>query len=209
MGTIRRNDQEQADSLKIIFGDVVLGVRGEGFEYLFSYPIGGMESLVVNGREWLYRAPKPTFWRATTDNDRGCGFSRRSAMWMGTDMFMETRAIRVWVDGSELTGFMAPGNNRFAGEVTAEEIKVCFTYVTATVPETEVEAAYTVGKSGRIQVDVHYYGKRGCRSCRYSECAFLCRQKQMDIVIRVCQGRLIRIGWQAVSKVTGRWRDCR
>lgn len=161
MGTIRRNDQEQADSLKIIFGDVVLGVRGEGFEYLFSYPIGGMESLVVNGREWLYRAPKPTFWRATTDNDRGCGFSRRSAMWMGTDMFMETRAIRVWVDGREITGFMAPGNNRFAGEVTAEEIKVCFTYVTATVPKTEVEVAYTVSKSGTIQVDVHYYGKKG------------------------------------------------
>ena len=82
-------------------------------------------------------------------------------MWMGTDMFMETRAIRVWVDGRELTGFMAPGNNRFAGEVTAEEIKVCFTYVTATVPKTEVEAAYTVDKSGRIQVDVHYYGKKG------------------------------------------------
>ncbi len=160
MGTIRRNDQEQADSLKIIFGDVVLGVRGEGFEYLFSYPIGGMESLVVNGREWLYRAPKPTFWRATTDNDRGCGFSRRSAMWMGADLFMETRKIRVWVDGREFTGFMAPGNNRFAGEVTAEEIKVCFTYVTATVPKTEVEAAYTVDKSGRIQVDVHYYGKK-------------------------------------------------
>ena len=78
-----------SDKMKVVFGDVVLGVHskgafgGEGFEYLFSYSAGGMESLAVNGREWLYRAPKPTFWRAVTDNDRGCGFPFRSAMWMG------------------------------------------------------------------------------------------------------------------------------
>lgn len=26
--------------------------------------------MVKHGKEWLYRTPKPTFWRATTDNDR-------------------------------------------------------------------------------------------------------------------------------------------
>ena len=80
MDCTRDEKTERAESLGIVFGDVVLGVHGTGFEYLFSYQAGGLESMVVNGREWLYRAPKPTFWRAVTDNDRGCGFPRRSAM---------------------------------------------------------------------------------------------------------------------------------
>ena len=40
---------------------------------------GGLESLVKDGKEWLYRSPRPTFWRATTDNDRGNGFSEEDS----------------------------------------------------------------------------------------------------------------------------------
>ena len=98
-----------AGRLEIVLGDVVLGVQGDGFEYLFSYQTGGLESLVIKGREWLYRTPKPTFWRATTDNDRGSGFSRKSAMWLGADLFIRTTDIRVWVDGREITDFLPPG----------------------------------------------------------------------------------------------------
>ena len=39
--------------LKVVYGDVVLGVYGEGFDYLFSYQTGGMESLALDGKEWL------------------------------------------------------------------------------------------------------------------------------------------------------------
>lgn len=49
--------------LKLVFGDVVLGVHGDGFSYLFSYQTGGIESLCIGGKEWLYRTPTPTFWR--------------------------------------------------------------------------------------------------------------------------------------------------
>ena len=69
-------------ALNIVIGDATIGVQGEDFSYLFSTSIGGMESLYKYGKEWLYRAPKPTFWRATTDNDRGNGFSYRSAVWL-------------------------------------------------------------------------------------------------------------------------------
>ena len=37
----------------------------KGFDYIFSYAQGGLESIVKNGYEWLYRCPKPTFWRGT------------------------------------------------------------------------------------------------------------------------------------------------
>ena len=78
--------------LQVIYGDVTLGVRGTyrgaEFHYIFSYAAHGMESLAIDGREWLYRSPRPTFWRAATDNDRGSGFPLKSGMWLGAGMFL-------------------------------------------------------------------------------------------------------------------------
>ena len=67
-------DYADRGKLGIVYGDVTLGVHGEDFHLIFSYQTGGLESMVKHGKEWLYRTPKPTFWRATTDNDRGNGF---------------------------------------------------------------------------------------------------------------------------------------
>ena len=49
------------NKLRVVYGDYTLGVHGEGFDYIFSYSQGGLESIVKNGYEWLYRCPKPTF----------------------------------------------------------------------------------------------------------------------------------------------------
>ena len=84
--------------LQLVYGDVTLGVHGEGkggFHYIFSYTAGGLESLVANGKEWLYRTPKPTFWRAVTDNDRGNGFPLKSGMWSAADRFIKCLKIDV------------------------------------------------------------------------------------------------------------------
>ena len=47
--------------LRVVYGDYTLGVHGKEFNYIFSYAQGGLESIVKNGYEWLYRCPKPTF----------------------------------------------------------------------------------------------------------------------------------------------------
>ena len=70
------------DKLRVVYGDYTLGVHGEGFDYIFSYAQGGLESIVKNGYEWLYRCPKPTFWRALTDNDRGSKFHIKSGHYL-------------------------------------------------------------------------------------------------------------------------------
>ena len=75
--------------MEIVFGDVSLGVAHNGTHYIFAYDKGGLDSLEKEGREYLYRVPYLSFWRATTDNDRGNGFSKRSAMWMGADLFSD------------------------------------------------------------------------------------------------------------------------
>ena len=46
------------NKLRVVYGDYTLGVHGDGFDYIFSYSQGGLESIVKNGYEWLYRCPK-------------------------------------------------------------------------------------------------------------------------------------------------------
>lgn len=147
--------------LRVVYGDYTLGVHGDGFDYIFSYAQGGLESLVKDGYEWLYRCPKPTFWRALTDNDRGSSFHLKSGSWLAADMFIKCKDVEVIMDGLSQGKPCAPDNNRYGGDVYANEMKVIFVYETITTPATEVEVAYTVKESGCIKVDVHYFGAEG------------------------------------------------
>lgn len=147
--------------LHVVYGDGTLGLHGEGFQYIFSYERGGLESLKRNGKEWLYRVPKPTFWRATTDNDRGNHFSEKSAMWLGADLFSPCTHIEVAVNGQDITLPIAPENNRYSDHETAETVTIRFTYTTTTVPATTVVVSYTVDATGAIRVHTHFTGQAG------------------------------------------------
>lgn len=189
MDYINKNKARTADGtesrLQLIFGDVTLGIRGKadkgspeegvrkeearekesleesGFHYIFSYVTGGMESLTVDGKEWLYRTPRPTFWRATTDNDRGSEFPIKSGMWLAADMFIQCTGITVAVDGKEIPLPCAPENNRYTGEERAGRVKIAFTYETITVPAAKVTVAYEVEGDGGIHVTADYCGAEG------------------------------------------------
>lgn len=145
--------------LRVVYGDYVLGVHGKGFDYIFSYAQGGLESIVKNGYEWLYRCPKPTFWRAVTDNDRGSKFHIKSGSWLAADLFLDCKNVEVFMDGI-LQKQYAPDNNSYGKDMPADEIIVKFTYETITVPSTKVVVTYTVDQTGKIKVDVHYTGKK-------------------------------------------------
>ena len=131
-------------TLRVVYGDFTLGVHGEGFDYIFSYAQGGLESLVKNGYEWLYRCPKPTFWRATTDNDRGSKFHIKSGSWLAADMFIECKDVEVITDGKSQGKPCAPENNKYGGDVFAENVIVKYVYETITTPATTVEVVYSV-----------------------------------------------------------------
>lgn len=149
------------NKLRVIVGDVTIGMRGEGFSYIFATVKGGMESLVQNGREWLYRMPVPTFWRALTDNDRGSGFALKSGMWIGADCFARCVETRATIDDNAVEVPLPPANNVYAGEVEAERAAVTFVYETLTVPATHVTVCYEVFAGGGIHVRVHYEGREG------------------------------------------------
>ena len=150
---------DNTTKLNVIFGDVTLGVSGPGFHYIFAYDRGGLESLVQDGKEWLYRTPMPALWRATTDNDRGNGFSTKSAQWLGADLFSSCDHISVAIDGQSIPLPIAPENNRYSDHETATTVAVTFTYTTPTTPATTIAVTYTVAASGAMTVAVHYAGK--------------------------------------------------
>lgn len=147
--------------LRVVYGDGVLGVHHQAANYLFSYERGGLESLRFGGQEWLYRGPKPAFWRATTDNDRGNGFSRRSAQWFGADQFSAVTNIDVSVDYQTIGQPAAPQNNQYDDQQFATTVTIVFTYTTTTIPQTTVDVIYTVMPAGTLQVTARYTGRKG------------------------------------------------
>ena len=149
------------NKLQVVVGDAVIGMHGDGFSYLFSVTRAGMESLVRDGKEWLYRAPLPTFWRALTDNDRGSGFGVKSGMWLAADCFIRKTSVTAAIDGVSVAVPMAPANNACNGAVEAKQAEVTYTYETITVPAATVTVAYEVYAGGDIHVRVRYTGKKG------------------------------------------------
>lgn len=147
--------------LRIVYGDYSLGVHGEGFDYIFSYSQGGLESVMKNGYEWLYRCPKPTFWRALTDNDRGSKFHIKSGSWLAADMFINCKDVEVITDGQSQGKPCAPDNNKYGGDVYADNVVVKFVYETVTTPVTTVDVIYSVDATGKIKVTVSYKGAKG------------------------------------------------
>ena len=131
-----------APPLQVIEGDVTLGVRGQGFEVLFSYVEGGPVSLRYGGAEWLYRAPRPAFWRAATENDKGNGFAARSAVWMSADLW------------ARCTGWERP-------QTSWDEVSILYHFAAPTTPEAAVDLLYTVDPLGRLRVSLTYHGQKG------------------------------------------------
>lgn len=125
----------------VIRGDVNLGVKGRDFHVIFSYAQHGIVSLVYKDREWVYRPALPAFWRATTENDKGNGFDKKSAMWAAADQFINCTGWQV--------------------EEEENQVSITYQYETCTNPAARVEVSYTVDASGAIKVDTHYFGREG------------------------------------------------
>ena len=128
-----------ARPLTVVEGDGNLGVQGDGFEVLFSYIEGGPVSMRIRGNEWLWRAPRPAVWRASTDNDRGCGFPQRSAVWMAADALTRTgKPEQV--------------------EITEQKVTVRYRFKLLGVPQAEAVLTYTVTDRGAMEVEAAYHG---------------------------------------------------
>lgn len=148
---------EKTNHLQLIFGNQTLGITGNNYSYIFNYAKGGLESLNISGKEWLYRIPRPTFWRATTDNDRGNDFSRKSSVWLGADLFSHCVKCHLQINGESIPVPVIP-LNKYPQYQQASEVILKYTFATATDPVTYVDVKYTVSNLGVIIINFYYHG---------------------------------------------------
>ena len=66
--------------------DCNIGVKGEGFEYIFGRG-KGLVSIRYNGVQLLDDTVRPNFWRAPTNNDEGCAEPFTFAFWKTAGLY--------------------------------------------------------------------------------------------------------------------------
>jgi beta-galactosidase len=125
-------------TLKVVHGDVNIGVHGKDFKVIFSKQEGGIVSLRYSGKEFITRTPKTYYWRATTDNDRGNKHEFKCAQWLSASMCQK------YVD--------------FSMEEQSDKITLHYTYELPTIPATNVKVDYEVTADNLIKVNVSYKG---------------------------------------------------
>ena len=73
--------------VELVEGDYNFGIQGAGFSLLISRVDGSMVSYKTGEKEWIRQPVQLNFWRATTDNDRGCTIPFDYAQWAVAGMF--------------------------------------------------------------------------------------------------------------------------
>lgn len=134
----------------VVHGHNNVGVRGEGFEVLFSMLHGGLASYRYAGKELLAQIPLPNFWRPMTDNDRGSLMGFRYAQWKTASLYLTAK--------KELPGEWKSYYANVYPTVREERdtVTVTYTYRMPTVPESSCELAYTVYGDGTVETMLSY-----------------------------------------------------
>ncbi|MBS5937628.1 glycoside hydrolase family 2 TIM barrel-domain containing protein [Clostridium sp.] len=135
------NSKNCEDKFEVVHGDVNIGVKGKDFSVMFSMQEAGLISLRYSDKEYITRAPRTTFFRATTDNDRGNGHNFRCAQWQIAGLHQ--RAVDFKLDEQK-------------DKVTLE-----YTFVMPTTVQTTNKVIYTVTPDGSINIRLKYTGVEG------------------------------------------------
>ncbi|TBL70325.1 glycoside hydrolase family 2 TIM barrel-domain containing protein [Paenibacillus thalictri] len=128
-------------ALKVVEGDVNIGVMGKDFSILFSKQVGSLVSIQYSGREMIAVPPAPLFWRATTDNDKGTSFGFTAGAWYAASLARKCAKVEL--------------------QQTPETATVSFEYTFSIHSELRVRTAYTVYADGSVRVHTTYKGAEG------------------------------------------------
>ncbi|MHA6482057.1 beta-galactosidase, LacZ type [Paenibacillus sp. strain BS8-2] len=126
--------------LKVIHGDVNIGVKGRDFSIIFSKQAMSLVSLNYAGREMIASPPAPLFWRATTDNDRGYAQGYDAGAWYAASLARKCVGIDMEENGD-------------GGSFT-----IAYRFRFSVSDELETRIAYTVRPDGSVRVQAHYNG---------------------------------------------------
>ncbi|MFR1157765.1 MAG: glycoside hydrolase family 2 TIM barrel-domain containing protein [Coprococcus phoceensis] len=138
---VTEEEEQTTKKMQVIYGDVNIGVKGEGFLAMFSKSEGGLASLQYDGTEYITRASKTSYWRACTDNDRGAkqGFDR--SMWLTAGLYQKVIDVKV--------------------EELEEQVRITFEYELPTIPKAYSTISYVMSGDGVVHVHLLYKGTEG------------------------------------------------
>lgn len=134
----------------VIHGFNNIGVRGEEFEVLFSTLHGGLVSYRYAGKELFAQMPKPNFWRAMTENDRGNMMTDRYSQWKIASLYVTPK--------EEVTDGEHHYYNSTLPEVKEEAdcVTVHYTYHMPTRPVSSCRLTYSVYGDGTVKTILSY-----------------------------------------------------
>lgn len=125
-------------NLRVVYGDVNIGVHGRDFTVMFSKGAGSLVSLNYAGKEMISLPPAPLFWRASTDNDRGFSQGFHSGLWYAASL--ARKCVKMEVEEKE------------------SHVSVGFTYKFSINHDIEVKTIYSVYSDGSVKVKSVYNG---------------------------------------------------
>ncbi|MBP3579227.1 MAG: DUF4981 domain-containing protein, partial [Lachnospiraceae bacterium] len=117
-----------------------IGVKGRHFHYIFARGGKSMVSMKYAGRELIIEPPVPNFYRAVTDNDRGCRMPQRYGQWKLASQYAGVADCQY---------------------SKGKEVVLTYTYKFPTSPEGECTVTYRVDGSGIIRVAMDYIPVEG------------------------------------------------
>ncbi len=129
--------------LTVVRGKNNIGVRGAHFEALFG-SLTGLDSYRYGAREMILKTPRPDFWRALTDNDRGSFAQMRLGQWKLASLYADVR---------DLEDPLRPAYELQEKNSCAQ---ITYRYNLATSPAASCTLVYTVHPNGTVQVHLHY-----------------------------------------------------
>ena len=125
--------------MRTVIGGTNVGVHGDGFSYLFSKFEGGLASVKYDGIEYITRRPELSFFRALTDNDRGCSAQYDWAPWFAASQGRKELKDRFKVTEGE------------------DGVRIHFEYAHP-VKNFVTTVDYTVQPDGKLRIDAKYPG---------------------------------------------------
>ena len=148
--------------LKVIKGDYNIGVKGNHFSVMFSREKGNITSYNYGGKELIQGLglPRPNFWRAPVENDRGNNLAGRYAQWKIASSYASTAPVYEestgYVNGSMEERWQYPKVIEDTNSVSV----VCKFYL-PTTPAASVLVTYTVTGDGRVWIKEEYEPVKG------------------------------------------------
>ena len=141
---IRKEEKTEQKPIRVIHGKWNLGVKGEGFEVLFSYNSRGLVSYRYLGQELIEKIPMPNFWRAPLDNDCGNRMQGRMAQW-------KIASLYAGIGSDGMFNYVDP-----VVEESGQAVAITYNYDLPTNPKSSCSVTYKVTGDGSVETTLHY-----------------------------------------------------